>query len=127
MLTNHSLQGDDVIPALRRVTPKGGLGGILGSEYHWRSRSALETERLFNDLYGRNHIAHEHYGHDKVSAAKDSRPFTTFDPIVRDAAQASRKLKDLFIALEDASEQAAQPTPVLLPEILQTPATIPND
>jgi hypothetical protein len=120
-------QGDDVIPSLRRVTAKGALRGILGPEYHWRSRPALETERLFNDMYERYQIAHEHFQHDEVSALEDPRPFTTFDPVVRDAADAQRRMRELLAALGDAAEEVAKPPPVPIVEAPPSIPVIPNN
>ncbi|GAB7352994.1 hypothetical protein MBLNU459_g3559t1 [Dothideomycetes sp. NU459] len=102
-------EGNDVVPALRRVTLKGAVGSILGPEYHWRSRPAVETERLFNELQGRNEVAEEHKEHDGESATKNSRPFTTFDPVYREAALAKRKIDALMEALEHAQEEPAMP------------------
>ncbi|TIA01933.1 hypothetical protein D6C82_03259 [Aureobasidium pullulans] len=120
-------EGDDVVPSLRRVTAKGALKGILGPEYHWRSRPALETERLFDEMYDRREVAHEHYQHDKRSALEDPRPFTTFDPIVRDAAEAQQKMKGLLAALGEAAEDVAKPPPVPIVEAPAAIPIIPND
>ena len=119
-------QGDDVIPALRRVTRKGGVGSILGPEYHWRSRPALETERLFNDLQERDRVAREHFNHDQISASTDSRPFTTFDPVRREGVRVEKKIKDLLNALQEPS-----PEPVVVPSAPpplppQPPPILPN-
>ncbi|KAI5253486.1 hypothetical protein E4T42_02974 [Aureobasidium subglaciale] len=120
-------EGDDVIPSLRRVTAKGTLRGILGPEYHWRSRPALETERLFNEMHERRQIASEHIKHDKSSALEDPRPFTTFDPVVRDAAEAQLKMRELLAALGVAAEEVARPPPVPIVEAPPAVPVIPNN
>lgn len=122
-----SSQGDDVIPSLRRVTAKGALRGILGPEYHWRSRPALETERLFKEMYDRHQVAHEHLQHDEASALEDPRPFTTFDPVVRDAADARQKMRELLSALGDAAEEVDKPPPVPIVEAPSAIPVIPNN
>lgn len=124
---NMLSQGDDVIPSLRRVTAKGALRGILGPEYHWRSRPALETERLFDEMYERHQVAHEHLQHDEVSALEDPRPFTTFDPVVRDAADARQKMRELLAALGDAAEEVSKPPPVPVVEAAPAIPVIPNN
>ncbi|CAD0092869.1 unnamed protein product, partial [Aureobasidium vineae] len=120
-------EGDDVIPSLRRVTAKGALRGILGPEYHWRSRLALETERLFNEMYERHQLARDHLEHDEASALEDPRPFTTFDPVVRDAADARRKMRELLAALGEAAEEVAEPPPVPIVEAPPAIPVIPNN
>ncbi|KAH0267576.1 hypothetical protein KCU71_g19535, partial [Aureobasidium melanogenum] len=120
-------EGDDVIPSLRRVTAKGALRGILGPEYHWRSRPALETERLFNEMYERHLFAREHVQHDEKSALEDPRPFTTFDPVVREAADAQRKMRELLAALGEAAEEVARPPPVPIVEAQPAVPVIPNN
>lgn len=117
------IQGGDVIPPLRRVTLKGAVGSILGPEYHWRSRPSIETERLFEDLQGRNEVAEGHREHDEESALKDSRPFTTFDPVHREAAIAAGNLAVLMEALEQAQQEPAKPILSAIPVI----PTIHND
>ncbi|KAH0349846.1 hypothetical protein KCU83_g5285, partial [Aureobasidium melanogenum] len=120
-------EGDDVIPSLRRVTAKGALRGILGPEYHWRSRPALETERLFNEMYERHLFSREHVQHDEKSALEDPRPFTTFDPVVREAADAQRKMRELLAALGEAAEEVARPPPVPIVEAQPAVPVIPNN
>ncbi|KAI4719083.1 hypothetical protein E4T48_04686 [Aureobasidium sp. EXF-10727] len=120
-------EGDDVIPSLRRVTAKGALRGILGPEYHWRSRPALETERLFNEMYERHELARDHLEHDEASALEDPRPFTTFDPVVRDAADAQRRMRELLAALGEAAEEVAKPPPVPIVEAPPAIPVIPNN
>lgn len=124
---NYIPQGDDVIPTLRRVTAKGTLRGILGPEYHWRSRPSLETERLFNELHERSRIAQEHCQYDEESAGQEVRPFTTFDPVIREAAEAQRKMKGLLAALGEAAEEVSEPPTAPVVDIPPAPPVIPNN
>lgn len=83
----------------------------------------METERLFNELQDRNEIAETHKNHDGESASKDSRPFTTFDPVHREAATASSNLEKLMEALKQAQREPVVPT---IPTVPVVP-TIHND
>jgi hypothetical protein len=87
----------------------------------------LEIERLFSEMYERHQLAHEHFQHDEVSALEDPRPFTTFDPVVRDAADAQRRMRELLAALGDAAEEVAKPPPVPIVEAPPSIPVIPNN
>jgi hypothetical protein len=71
-------------------------------------------------------MAREHHEYDKTSAQEDPRPFTTFDPIVRDAAEAHTKVNELITALGEASEDLTRPITVPIVELPVTHPIIPN-
>jgi hypothetical protein len=77
-------------------------------------------------MYERHQLAQEHFQHDEVSALEDPRPFTTFDPVVRDAADAQRRMRELLAALGDAAEEVAKPPPVPIVEAPPSIPVIPN-
>jgi len=95
---------------LRHVTAKGTVKHILGPEFHWRSRPAVETERLFNEMYQRHLVVREQREHN--GGLDYGRAFTTFDPTVRDSARIAKTVETLVLALEEA-----QKVPVVLPPI----------
>ena len=105
-------QNDDVIAPLRHANSKGEVMNILGPEFHWRSRPAMETERLFNQLYRRHEVicAQRDYDH-LPDLDEEARPFTTFDTTVRDSSRAMKMVDALVEALQASQKVTLAPIP----------------
>ncbi|KAL1306515.1 hypothetical protein AAFC00_005207 [Neodothiora populina] len=104
-------EDEDVVRPLRHATARGNVAGILGPEYHWRSRPAVETERLFDEMYRRHEIIRDQSSRKEGPSLADSVPFTTFDSTVRDGIAISKRLEMLVQALEEVQKEPVPEPP----------------
>ncbi|KAF2156141.1 hypothetical protein K461DRAFT_90554 [Myriangium duriaei CBS 260.36] len=116
----------DVVPSLYHVNVHGRRTHLLDRRHDSRSRSILETERLFNDLTEREYSIARDMQSVPDQIELDPRPFTFLDPTQREAVQHDTNLAALIQAMTRVSQEEVE-TPVKPTVPIRTVTSIPND